>query len=99
MRARVRSRRFQPMITACFQSAEMLGSGARTGFTRVLSSGGHADGSHWTGGRRQASDARRIPTFAMSRIAIAIRVAARTSNTADSSTTNIGFRCVRDVAT
>lgn len=27
------------------------------------------------------------------------RVAARTSNTPDSSTTNIGFRCVRDVAT
>ena len=25
------------------------------------------------------------------------RVAARTSNTADSSTTNIGFRCVRDI--
>ena len=26
------------------------------------------------------------------------RVAARTSNTTDSTTTNIGFRCVRDVA-
>ena len=91
----VRSTAFRPTVMVSIQSLAMFGNGVLTGFTPsfLLSAHDPMGPSHG-----QAKVMKGGSFLCHASYCNRYRVAARTSNTPDSSASNIGFRCVKATA-